>query len=97
MRGGVASLAYPSIFIARSRHPELDDEALMSGVVSAFIIGVGVAEAVVAHGHEVAHGFRVTKPGEVRSSPRLILLRGVGVGVGRGCGEEVEGKTLVAS
>ena len=71
---GRGAIACPSIFIARSRHPELDDESLMSGVVSAFVIGVGVAKAVVARCHEAAHGFRVAKPGEVRSGPRLILL-----------------------
>ena len=88
-------VAYPFVLIARSRHPKLDVEALMCGIVSAFIIGVGVAKAVVAHGHEAAHGFRVTKPGEVRSGPRLVLRRGVSMGVGQGCGDEVKGKMLV--
>ena len=94
---GRGAIACPFVFIARSWHPELDDEALTSGIVSAFVIGVGVAEAVVAHGHEAAHGFRVAKPGEVRSGPRLVLLQGVSMGVGQGCGEEVKGEALVAS
>ena len=94
---GRGAIVCPFILIACSRHPELDVEALMSGIVSAFIIGVRVAEAVVARGHEATHGFRVAKPGEVRSDPRLVLLRGVSVGVGRGCSDEVEGKTLVVS
>ena len=94
---GWGAIAYPSVFIAHSRHPELDDEALTNGIVSAFIIGVRVAEAVVACGHEAAHGFRVAKPREFRSGLRFVLLRGVSVGMGRGCGEEVEGETLVAS
>jgi hypothetical protein len=86
---------YPFVLIARAQHPELDVEALTSGIVSASVIRVGVAKAVVARGHEAAHGFRVAKPEEVRSDPCLVLLRGVSVGVGRGCGDEVEGKTLV--
>ena len=94
---GWGAIACPFILIARSRHLELDVEALTSGILSAFVIRVGVAEAVVARGHEAAHGFRVAKPGEVRSSPRIVLLQGVSMGVGRGCGEEVEGETLVAS
>ena len=71
---GQGAIACPFVFIARSRHHELDDEALTSGVVSAFVIGVGVAEVVVACGHEAAHGFRVAKPREVCSGPRLVLL-----------------------
>ena len=43
---------YPFVLIAYAQHPESDVEALTSGVVSAFIIKVGVAEAVVARGHE---------------------------------------------
>ena len=96
-RAGRGAIACPFVLNARSRHPELDDEALTSGIVSAFVIGVGVAKAVVARGHEAAHGFRVAKLREVRSGPRLILLRGVSLGVSRGCGEEVKGETLVAS
>ena len=72
-------------------------EALMSGIISAFVIRVRVAKAVVARGQEAAHGFRVVKSGEVRSGPRLVLLRGVSVGVDRGYGIEVEGEALVAS
>ena len=87
----------PFILIARAWHPGLDVEALTSGVVSAFIIRVGVAKAVVAYGQEATHGFRVAKPREVHSGPRLVLLQGVTVGVGRSSGVEVEGKTLVAS
>ena len=80
---GRRSIAYPFVLIARSWHPELDVEALTSGIVSAFVIRVGVAEAVVARGHEAAHGFRIAKPGEVRSSPHLVLLRGVSMGMSR--------------
>ena len=64
----------PFILIAHARHPELDMEALTSGVVSAFVIGVRVAEAVVARGQEAAHGFRVVKPREVHFGPCLVLL-----------------------
>ena len=78
-------------------HPEPDVEALSSGIVSAFIIRVRVAEAVVARGQEEAHSLGVAKPGEVCFGPRLVLLRGVSVGVSRGCGEEVKGEALVAS
>ena len=91
------TVSYPFILIACAWHPESDVEALASGIVSAFIVRVGVAEAVVAHGHEAAHGFRVAKPGEVHSDPRLVLLRGVSVGVCRTCGDEVEAEMLVAS
>ena len=60
---GRGAIACPSVFIAHSRHPELDDEALTSGVISAFVIGVGVAKAVVACGQKAAHSLRVVKPG----------------------------------
>ena len=71
---GRGAIACPFILIARSRHLKLDVEALTSGIVSAFVVGVGVAKAVVTHVQEAAHGFKVTKPREVRSGPRLILL-----------------------
>ena len=91
------AVACPFTLITRPWHPEPDVETLSSGIVSAFIIGVRVAKAVVARGQEEAHSLRVTKPGEVCSGPCLVLLRGVSVGVSRGCGKEVKGKTLVAS
>ena len=94
---GRGAIACPFVLIAHARHPKLDAEALMSGIVSVFVIRVGVAKAVVARGHEAVHGFRVMEPGEVRSSPCLVLFQGVSMGVGRGCGDEVEGKMLVAS
>ena len=90
-------VACPFVLIARAWHPESDVEALTSGIVSAFIVRVGVAEAVVAHGQEAAHGFRVVKSREVRSGPRLVLLRGVSMGVSRSRGAKVEGEALVAS
>ena len=74
-------VACPFILITCPWHSEPDVEALSSGIVSAFIIGVGVAKAVVAHGQEEAHSLRVVKPGEVCSGPRLVLLRGAGVGM----------------
>ena len=77
MRRG--AIAYPFILIAHSQHPELDDEALTSGIVSAFVIGVGVAEAVVACGQELAQSPRVVESGEIHSGPCLVLIRGVGV------------------
>ena len=91
------AVACPFTLITCPWNPEPDVEALSSGIVSAFIIGVGVAEAVVAHGQEKAHSLRVTKPGEVCSGPCPVLLRGVSVGVSRGCGEEVKGEMLVES
>ena len=45
-------IAYPLVLIARARHPKSDVEALTSGIVSAFVIRVRVAEAVVARGQE---------------------------------------------
>ena len=80
-----------------SSHPEPDVEALSSGIISAFVIIVRVAEAVVACGQEEAHSLGVAKSGEICSGPRLVLLRGVSVGVSRGCGGEVKDETLVAS
>ena len=90
-------VACPLVLFARPWHPEPDVEALTRRIVSPFVVGVGVAEAVVACSHEAAHGFGVTKTGEVCSSPRLVFFRGVGVGVRRCCGGEVEGETLVES
>ena len=90
-------VACPFTFITCSWHPEPDVEALSSWIISAFIIGVGVAEAIVACGQEEAHSLGVAKSGEICSGPRLVLLQGVSVGVSRGCGEEVKGETLVAS
>ena len=49
------TVAYPRVLIIRSWHPEPDVEALSSWIISAFIIGVGVAEAVVACDQEEAH------------------------------------------
>ena len=47
---GREATARPFVLFAHARHPEPDVEALTSGIVSAFIIGVGVAEAIVARG-----------------------------------------------
>ena len=70
-RGAVAC---PFILIICPWHSEPDVEAFSSGIVSAFIIGVGVAEVVVARGQEEAHSLGVAKSGEVCSGPRLVLL-----------------------
>ena len=67
-------VACPFILITHAWHPELDVEALTSGIISVFIIGLGVAKAVVARSHETTHGFMVMKPREVRSGPCLVLL-----------------------
>ena len=92
-----SAVVCPLVLIARAWHPESDVEALTSGIVSAFVVRVEVVEAVVARGQEAAHGFRVMKPGEVRSGPRLVLIQGVSVGVSQSHGAEVEGEALVAS
>ena len=67
-------VACPFTLITCPWHSEPDVETLSSGIVSAFVIGVGVAKAVVACGQEAAHSLGVTKPGEVRFSPCLVLL-----------------------
>jgi len=91
------AVACSFILIICSWHSEPDVEAFSSGIVSAFVIRVGVAEAVVACGQKAAHSLKVAKPGEVCFGPRLILFRGVCVGVGRGCGGKVKGESSVAS
>ena len=92
-----SAVVYPLVLVAHAWRPKSDVEALTSGIVSAFIVTVGAAEAVVARGQETTHGFRVAKSGEVRSGPCLVLLRGVSMGVGRSRSVKVEGEALVAS
>ena len=92
-----SAVAYPLVLAARAWHPKSDVEALTSGIVSIFIVGIGVAKAIVTCGQEAAHGFVVMEVGEIRSGPCLVLLRGVGVGVSRSRGTKVEGETLVVS
>ena len=91
------TVAYPLVLVTHAWHPKSDVEALTRGIVSTFIIRVRVAKAIVTHGQEAAHGFTVVKSGEVRSGPCLVLLRGVGVGVSRSRGTEVEGEALMVS
>jgi len=86
----------PLVLVARAWHPKSDVEALTSGIVSTFTVGIGVAKAIVTSGQEAAHGFAVVEVREIRSSPCLVLLRGVGVGVGRRGGVEVESEALAA-
>ena len=70
----------PLILFACPRHPEPDMKTLASGVVSAFVVGVGATEAVVACGQELSQSPRVVEPGEIHSGPCLVLIRGVGMG-----------------
>ena len=65
---------YPLVLFARPRHPEPDVKTLASGVVGAFVVGVGVAEAVVACGQELAQSPRVVESGEIHSRPCLVLI-----------------------
>jgi hypothetical protein len=55
------TVAYPFVLVAGSHHPEPDVETLASGIISVFIVGVRITEAVVARGQEAAHCFRVAK------------------------------------
>ena len=92
-----SAVVHPLVFVARAWHPQSDVEALTSGIVSTFIVRIGVAKAIVACGQEAAHSFMVAEVGEIRSGPRLVHLRGVGVGVSRSHGTKVVGETLVVS
>ena len=92
-----STVAYPLVLVACVWHPKSDVEALTSGIVSTFIVRIRVAKAIVTHGQETVHGFKVAKPGEICFGPRLVHLRGVGVGVSRSRGTKVEGETLVVS
>ena len=70
----------PLVLFARPRHPEPDMKTFASGVVGALVVGVRVAEAVVACGQELAQSPRVVEFGEIHPGPCLVLVRGVGVG-----------------
>jgi len=91
-----SAVVHPFVFVARAWHPQSDMEALTSGIVSTFIVRIGVAKAIVAYGQEATHSFVVAEVGEIHSGPRLVLLRGVGVGVSRRCGVKVENEALAA-
>ena len=83
-------VACPLFLFARRWHPEPDVEALTGWIVSPFVVGVGMAEAVVACGQELAQSPRVVEFGEIHPGPRLVLVRGVGVGA------QVESEALAA-
>ena len=83
-------VACPFFLFARRWHPEPDVEALTGWIVSPFVVGVGIAEAVVACGQELAQSPRVVEFGEIHPGPRLVLVRGVGVGA------QVESEALAA-
>ena len=80
---------YPLVLFAHPRHPEPDVKTLASGVVGAFVVVVGVAEAVVACGQELAQSPRVVESGEIHSGPCLVFIQGVSVGA------QVESEALV--
>jgi hypothetical protein len=50
-----------------------------------------IGEAVVTYGHEVPHGTRVTKPGEIPTGAGLVIFLGTRGPVGRDGRQSVPG------
>jgi hypothetical protein len=61
-------------------------------VIKAVAIIGAIGEAVVACGHEVSHGARITEPGEIPTRVRLVVFLGARGPVGRDGRQSVPGR-----
>jgi hypothetical protein len=61
-------------------------------VVKAVAIIRAIREAVVACGHEVSHGARITEPGEILARVGLVIFLGARGPIGRDGRQSVPGR-----
>lgn len=79
VKGAIPQLSWPNIHLSfRGYFPNLEIEELLR-VVVVTLVGVGIAEAVVAHCEEASEGFWIIKLGEAYTSQHVVVLSGVDV------------------